>query len=219
MERERRADGVRALFDDWARTGRSDTMAASHGPSARPAFDRLPLRADSWFLDVGCGNGYAVRWAAERAPQGKAVGIDLSSAMVEHARALSTGFSNVEFHRSEFPEASLPAGRFDAIFSMEAFYYLDDLEKGLRRVTELLAPGGTFVCVVDYYAENTASHPWPREVGVSMRLHSALGWKKRFEAAGMTVVEQGRIRVPSEQASAAWKTKQGSLLTVGRRER
>src|SRR5690606_13635320 len=102
MERERHADGVRALFDDWARTGRSDTMAASHGPSARPAFDRLPLRADSWFLAVGCGTGSAVRWAAERAPQGKAVGIDLSSAMVEHARALSAGFANVEFHRSEF---------------------------------------------------------------------------------------------------------------------
>ncbi|MFG0320082.1 MAG: class I SAM-dependent methyltransferase [Planctomycetota bacterium JB042] len=217
MERERHVDSGRDLFDGWARSGRSDSMAEAHGPAARPAFERIPLERDSWYLDVGCGNGYSVRWAAERAPAGRATGIDVSLSMIERAKELSAEFTNVEFLRTEFPEQALPEGRFDGIFSMEAFYYLDDLEGGLARVHDLLRPGGTFVCVVDYYAENTASHTWPKEVGVRMRLHSALGWKNRFEAAGLTVVEQGRIKLPPEIASAEWKTKQGSLLTVGRR--
>lgn len=217
MERERQVDEVRVLFDGWAKAGRSESMEESHGPAARPAFEKLPLKDDSWYLDIGCGNGYTVRWAAAISPRGRAHGIDVSPEMIEKAAAMSAELENVEFLRSEFPEDRLPAGRFDAIFSMEAFYYLPDVDAGLRRVRELLRPGGTFVCVVDFYGENTASHSWPKEVGVKMKLLSALGWKGRFEAAGLTVLEQGRVKLPPEVASAEWKTRQGSLFTVGRR--
>jgi len=38
-------------------------------------------------LDIGCGNGQITRLAARRAPQGRALGVDLSAPMLERARA------------------------------------------------------------------------------------------------------------------------------------
>lgn len=208
---------VRQVFDEWAGRGRAEGMERSHAPVARIAFDRVPLPPDGWYLDIGCGNGYTVRWAAERAPAGRAVGLDVSEAMIERARAMSAGFPNVEFRRAAFPAAGLPTARFDAIFSMEVLYYLPDLDGALVDVCRLLKPGGRFVCVVDYYGENVASHTWPEEMGVAMTLLDMAGWREAFRRAGFETIEQQQITLPAEQASADWKTTVGSLATYGSR--
>ena len=217
---DRPAD-TRTLFDRWARSGRGLSMAEAHAPTVARALDWIDLPPDGWFLDVGCGVGDAVRRVLPRIPRGRAYGLDLSEAMIEQARRLTrnvAGGERVEWVCGAFPDDDLlPAGRFDAVFSMETFYYLPDLAAGLRRVRELLRPGGRFLCVVDYYAENTASHSWRKEMGVPMRLLSERGWRTRFEEAGLCVVEQGRIRLDPTEASAEWKARRGSLYTLGER--
>ena len=206
---------VRTVFDDWAVRGRAEGMERGHGPVARKAFHHLGLKPDSWYLDVGCGNGYTVRWAAEDAPDGKAFGLDVAPEMIARAEEMSQGVANAEFHVATFPDHDLPLGRFDAIFSMEVLYYLPSLSEGLEEVARLLTPGGRFVCVVDFYQENSASHSWPEDVGVAMRLLSAAQWRQAFEDAGLKVIEQGRVTLPPEQATEGWKVDVGSLMTVG----
>jgi SAM-dependent methyltransferase len=212
-ERER----IAAVFDDWARRGRARGMQDSHGPAARMAFDRLGLEPDGRFLEIGCGNGYAVRWAARACPDGLAVGVDTAREMISRARELSAGFDNVEFRHGLFPGVKLPATEFDAIFSMETLYYLSEpsLDAALAEVARLLVPGGRFACAVNYYAENEASHGWPEDVGIEMTLLDAAGWRDAFERAGLEVVEQGRLVVPADLATADWHTAEGSLLTLG----
>lgn len=208
---------IRGVFDEWARSGDAEGMAQSHGPFARHVFRRFPLSESSWYLDIGCGNGYSVRWAAERAPRGRAIGVDLSPEMIERARSLSAHLPNVEFHLAAFPDIPLPSGRFDGIFSMEVLYYLPDMQPALEAVRELLTPRGLFACAVDYYAENVASHDWPADVGLEMKLLDEAGWRAEFERAGLVVADQFRVRLPREEASAPWKAEEGSLITVGRR--
>ena len=101
---------------------------------------------------------------------------------------------------------------------MEVLYYLPSLSAALEEIVRLLKPGGRFACVVDYYQENEASHSWPEDVGVAMRLLSAADWRAAFEAAGLEVVDQSRVTVPAEEASEEWETTVGSLLTVGQAE-
>src|SRR5687768_8918592 len=50
-------------------------------------------------LDVGCGNGQNTRDAARVARSGAALGVDLSAAMLDHARrvAEAEGLTNVSF--------------------------------------------------------------------------------------------------------------------------
>jgi SAM-dependent methyltransferase len=209
---------VSALFDDWARRGRAEGMERGHEPAARQAFEWLAVRPGQGYLDVGCGNGYSVRWAAAVDPSVRAVGVDVSAEMIALARAASAAFPNATYHCAAFPGASLPAGELDAIFSMEVFYYLPDLGAGLREIARVLAPGGRFACVVDFYAENEASHDWPEQVGVPMHLLSEAGWRDAMEQAGLRVVEQARLRPPLEPgAEPSWKHREGSLLTLAAR--
>lgn len=209
---------VRHVFEDWAERGRAEGMAESHAPFVRPVFERLPLPPDGAYLDIGCGNGYTVRWAASAAPEGRAVGLDASPRMIARAREQSAELPNAEFHVATFPdEHPLEPGAFDVIYSMEVFYYLPDLGAGLQEVLRLLRPGGVFACQVDYYEENAASHSWPEDVGLEMELLSEAGWREAFESGGLEVVDQFRVRLPPEQTSEPWKATEGSLVTIGRR--
>ncbi len=207
---------VRAVFDDWAARGRAEGMETGHGWSARAGLDRLGLAKGEHYLDIGCGNGYTVRWAADVVgPGGRAVGLDLSPKMVARARAASVATPAVAFQQAAFPQHELPRASFQGIFSMEVFYYLPDPGAALAEVARLLVPGGRFACIVDYYRENAASHTWPQELGVPMTLLDRAGWREAVEAAGLRVREQTCLRrplAPGEQAS--WKHTQGSLLTL-----
>src|ERR1700753_1525336 len=59
------------------------------------------LRTGEVVVDLGSGGGLDVFLAAEKVgSQGKAIGIDMTPAMIERARAnaASGGYTNVEFH-------------------------------------------------------------------------------------------------------------------------
>jgi SAM-dependent methyltransferase len=216
---EARVTQAGSLFDQWADAGRGEGMERAHAPIARRVFDALPLPPDGRYLDVGCGNGYTVRWAAERMPAGRAVGLDVSAQMIARAQSLSADYPNAEFIESPFPAPGLPDGSFDAIFSMEVFYYFPDIDAALEAVAGLLKPGGAFACVVDYYGENEASHGWPEHVGVAMTLLSRSEWRRAFERAGLVRVRQEQITMPASEATEAWRATVGSLVTMGERAR
>lgn len=199
-------ENVRKLFDHWADGGYAEAMEQNYGPVARQAFDRIGLRPQSRFLDIGCGNGYAVRWACEAGALG--MGIDGSPRMIERAKFAAQRVAAAKFLRGFFPSEFLKPKSFDAVFAMEAMYYMPDLDVALRSVRDLLVPGGTFACVCGYYTENTESHGWPRESGLSMVLLSQSEWHRQISNSGLIVMSQERIfNGPGA----------GTLLTLARR--
>ena len=212
MNEDQHVASVRSLFDKWAQAGRAEGMQRSHTPAARQAFERLAVRPGQHYLDIGCGNGYSVRWAAEVDASVQAVGLDVSAEMVRLAREQSAGLSNTRFVNAPFPLPLLKAKTFHAIFSMEVFYYLPDPAWGVLSAARLLVPGGLFACVIDHYEENAASHEWSEQLGVPMHRLSERGWRELVEGTGLEVVEQSRLHAESEDSNSA-----GSLLTLCRR--
>ena len=209
---------VRGVFDEWAQNGRAEGMEKGHGRAAAEVFAELGVAAGERYLDIGCGNGYTVRWAASVSPDVDAVGLDVSSEMIRRARALSAPQENAHFICGELPQPQVAAGSVDAAFSMEALYYFADVSAGLREVAAVLRPGGRFGCVVDYYRENEASHTWPEETGTEMTLWSAAEWRDQFAAAGFASVRQRRLTAPLERGETpSWKHSEGSLFTFGLR--
>jgi ubiquinone/menaquinone biosynthesis C-methylase UbiE len=218
MQEEEQLQKVSKLFDDWAERGRADGMEKGHTPTARQAFELLKLQPGQHYLDIGCGNGYTVRWAAAIDPTVQALGMDVSERMVQQARQLSSDFPNTRFIHAPFPLPLLKAQTFDAIFSMEVFYYLPDLPWGIISAARLLKPGGLFACVVDYYQENEASHGWPEKLGIPLTLLSEEGWQNAMSDVGLEVLEQRRLFPPlSEGEEPDWKHEMGSLMTLARR--
>ena len=203
------------IFDDWSSNGRAEAMEAGHTPMAKMAFDRLGLALDQTYLDIGCGNGYSVRWAASAGPLVQAIGVDASEEMIARARNLSSDVPGTRFIQTAFPSPILRDETFDAIFSMEAFYYLPDLHDSLTQVRRLLKPGGHFACVVNFYEENPVSHSWPQDLGVEMHLLSEPGWKAALQDAGLHVIEQA-ILVPENDEETGGHGL-GSLMTLAQR--
>jgi trans-aconitate methyltransferase len=116
-----------------------------------PAYDRLQevvaqatsgLGAGS-ILDLGVGTGVTSQRVLTDHPGARLVGVDESSAMLEHARRALPA-ADLHMARLEDP---LPQGPFDLVVSALAVHHLDGSGKAdlFRRVASVVVPGGRFV--------------------------------------------------------------------------
>lgn len=182
-------------FSEWARTGRAEGMERGHKPRALQALEKVPAIAGDSFLDIGCGNGWAACWLAERfGPGASVLGIDFSPDMVTLAteKAASLGHTRVRFESCDFNHIPVEDRTIDHIFSMEALYYSTSVTETLREWHRVLKPGGTLTACIDFYLENTQSHGWPDMLGVPMALHAEEAWKTMLAEAGFEPVKSWR---------------------------
>jgi SAM-dependent methyltransferase len=100
-------------------------------------------RADR-VLDIGCGCGQSTRDAARLAHEGDALGIDLSSAMLDVARwrATAEGVLNVEFRRADAQVYPFDAGTFDVAISRFGVMFFDDPTAAFTNIASALHSGG-----------------------------------------------------------------------------
>ena len=218
---------LRLEFNDWARAGRGVGMEKGHRPVGEQAIELMKVPFDARVLDVGCGNGWATRLLAEKARDGRVVGIDIADEMIRIADESSTSFSNVEFRVASAERLPFRDGEFTHAFSMESLYYYDDIPGALREIKRVLSPGGVFVTVVDLYQENRPSHQWIDQLKVPVQLLSTTQYHAVFDQAGFINVRDRRLKdptpVPEDYSSGSFKTREdfveyrasGSLMVTG----
>lgn len=179
------------VFGEWAEDERAERMWRQHLPRMEQVWPLMSASSGN-YLEVGCGCGLGLRHVAENQyAAGHCVGIDISPEMVRLARKNTAGLSNVSVEEADFLEWQPAAGtRFDAIFSMEVFYYFPDIQQGLDKAFSLLAPGGRLWVLVDCYYENTDSHKWSEMINVPMQLWSKEQYISGFGKAGMADISQ-----------------------------
>jgi arsenite methyltransferase len=108
-------------------------------------FSLGPLFPGDAVLDIGCGAGVDTLVAARLVqPGGRVVGLDLTPAMLEQARAhLSrVGAAGVTFQTGEAEALPFPDNDFDAVISNGVFNLALDKEKALLEAHRVLKPGG-----------------------------------------------------------------------------
>ncbi len=210
---------TKALFNRWASEGDDKRAESEHSFAVFKVLDSLKWENGDSYLDIGCGNGYTLRHVSRRFKKGSLTGIDFSEKMIANAGKLSGRSARARFVLGDFTKFDFGKRRFDKIFSMEAFYYFKNVPAAVRKARRLLNQGGVFACVVDFYAENKASHKWPKPCccNVPMKMYSRSGWRTLFKKAGFDDIEQYQIKYPKKLAKEDWQVKFGSLVTVGRR--
>jgi SAM-dependent methyltransferase len=103
------------------------------------------LRAGEVVVDLGSGGGLDVFLAAKMVgPEGRAIGIDMTPAMIERARANAEvgGYTNVEFYQSTIDNIPLPDASVDCVISNCVLNLAPDKPAVFREIARILKPGG-----------------------------------------------------------------------------
>jgi demethylmenaquinone methyltransferase/2-methoxy-6-polyprenyl-1,4-benzoquinol methylase len=145
------SEQVNRMFDRVA--GRYDLLntvmtAGLHHRWREKTADRAELSPGDSALDVCCGTGdLALELAGRVAPGGHVIGCDFSEPMLDLARekASAREASGVRFEWADALSLPYDAGRFDAVTVGFGVRNLADLDRGLREMTRVLAPGGRLV--------------------------------------------------------------------------
>jgi SAM-dependent methyltransferase len=94
-------------------------------------------------LDVGCNAGFFCEAAAE-AGATRVVGIDRNAGLIQQAKARQQTDAVVKYHRQSWAGPIL-AGPWDVVLMLSAIHYERDQVGLLRRLGDVLAPGGVLV--------------------------------------------------------------------------
>ena len=103
------------------------------------------LRPGEVVVDLGSGGGLDVFLAARMVgPEGRAIGIDMTTAMIDRARenAAQGGYTNVEFYQSTIDRIPLPDASVDCILSNCVINLAPDKPAVFREIARVLKPGG-----------------------------------------------------------------------------
>jgi SAM-dependent methyltransferase len=125
-------------------------LATVVGDLRREGYALAGLKAGQAVLDVGCGAGeVCVELHGVVGPAGRVTGVDLSSAMIDAARAAAAraGLA-IDLCVASAYQLPFPDGSFDIVRAERVFQHLEDPEAALREMMRVTRRGGQ-VLVVD----------------------------------------------------------------------
>ncbi len=99
-------------------------------------------------LDIGCGTGYLINMLSKEY-EAEFTGIDLSPEMIKQAKGKNIG--NAIFVEGKSDELPFEENTFDAITTVESFYFWENHTEALRQIKNVLKPGGKFLLIADIY--------------------------------------------------------------------
>jgi len=134
--------------DSWVeREEHHDAALAAH---TRKLFAAAGLGSAERVLDIGCGCGSTTRQAARAAADGHALGVDLSTAMLERARqrAVEEGVQNVAFERADAQVHPFDTAHHDVLLSRFGAMFFGDPVAAFTNLARATAPGGRAALLV-----------------------------------------------------------------------
>ncbi len=147
-------------------------------------------RARGRVLDVGCGAGHTA--LAFAAVAREVVGLDLTPAMLEQARALAAarGLGNLRFEPGDAAALPFADGAFDVVTSRLCAHHYARPEASVREAARVLAPGGLYLLVDSVAPDAPALDTFFQTFELlrdpsHVRNHRAGEWRRMFEGAGL----------------------------------
>ena len=167
-------------------------MNESHAQLVEWGLAQIDLRAGDTVLDIGCGGGNTLARMAQRVTEGHLVGIDYAETSVEASRAFNAGL--IEAGRMEILHGSvehLPFadGQFDAVVTVESFYFWPSPEESLKEAARVIRWGGTFLLLAEIYGRDDLPEGIRAKIaGYDLTNPTPEEFERLFRAAGFSDV-------------------------------
>src|SRR6476646_4479614 len=146
----------------------------------------FPRTAALRAIDLGIGTGYFTEQFLSNFPNSQVLGVDGAQAMVDLAKARLTSLaSRVQFEIGDFrnlQQLAPGAGMADIVFSAYALHHLGrpHKERMLRKVVELLVPGGWFINADLIVADSPELESRLQQIRIAGIVERACGSDNRF---------------------------------------
>lgn len=145
---EQKAKFWNKIADKYARDPIADMVSYEH----KIALTQARFTPDMSVLEIACGTGSTALLHAPKVAKYHA--IDISERMIEIARA-KTGPENLSFEVADFETAQIAPDSYDMVQAHSILHLLDDPDRAIKKVFDVLKPGGYFVssttCVGDIW--------------------------------------------------------------------
>ena len=160
---------LRRRMNRWARKGWGESLESRHHRIAEIIWERMSLGSADRILDLGCGQGWASRLIARRAPQGcTVVGVDISDEMIRQAREKSGSHPNIRYFCCGAETIPSPDNYFSTVISIEAFYYFERQKRVLQELFRATKPGGELFLLICLFQEDPNSQAWLNDIALPL---------------------------------------------------
>jgi SAM-dependent methyltransferase len=145
----------------WA--AKSDYFDRSMAPYHHQLLTQAAIDQSARVLDIGCGTGQTTRDAGRAATLGSALGVDLSSPMLEVARrrAAAEGITNVTFEQVDAQIHPFQPATFDVAISRTGTMFFADAVEAFANIARAVRPGGRLTLLT---WQPIADNEWVREL-------------------------------------------------------
>jgi len=178
------------------------------------SYQSLAIRPGASVLEIGCGNGVDAGILAGMAgPEGRVVGIDVSSTMLEAARGTTRGVTEPGFLLCDAAQLAFFNSTFDAVRADRVLQHTKDPAAVVREMARVTSPDGRIVVFEPDWETFVLS---PGERGVTRRILNfwcdriPSGWAGRslysaFRAAGLSGISAEPMNLVITDLSLAKK--------------
>lgn len=111
----------------------------------------LNAKTDDNILEIGMANGYFVRHLLEGNNDIEYTGIDYSETMVNEAIKRNKKYihsQKAKFIKADTQEIPFRNALFDKVFTINTFYFWDNIQTVLKEIKRVLKPHGEFVLAI-----------------------------------------------------------------------
>ncbi len=105
-----------------------------------PSLDPRPT--DRTIVDVGCGDGSALREVHRRASRARLVGVEPAAGLRDIAAGRIGDIAGATVTDGRFEDLRLPTGTVDYLYSLMAFHWVSDPATGAAEIDRVLAQDG-----------------------------------------------------------------------------
>lgn len=162
-------------------------VAAYHGPF----LDAAAIEPTDAVLDIGCGNGLTTRDAARRAVRGSALGVDLSTSMLQLARRRAGDVPNATFRQADAQTHAFEPAAFDVAISRHGSMFFDDPVAAFANIGRALRPGGRLVLLT---WQSLDQQEWLRAFRTTLAAGRDLAEPPTTSPSPMSLSDPDRVR-------------------------